>query len=75
MSDITMCEGGSCPLKESCYRFRAPVNEHYQSWYTEIPYDIIDESCNQYWPGRAEYKDVTNDNMPGTPGIRQDNLE
>ena len=27
MADITMCSGDGCSTKESCYRFKAPVNE------------------------------------------------
>lgn len=26
MSDITMCEGINCPIREKCYRFRAKTN-------------------------------------------------
>jgi hypothetical protein len=31
MADVTMCTNGECPLKESCYRFRA-VPSHWQSF-------------------------------------------
>lgn len=31
MSDISMCIGTGCNLRESCYRFMAPVNKDWQS--------------------------------------------
>jgi len=47
MADITMCSGDGCSTKESCYRFKAPVNELYQSYFMDVPGK--DESCNYYW--------------------------
>ena len=40
MPDITMCTNITCPLRESCYRFKATPNPFWQSvakfeWYTE----------------------------------------
>jgi len=49
MSDITMCEGLECPLKEKCYRYTAPANEYWQAYFAEIPYDIESEECEHYW--------------------------
>ena len=37
MADISMCNGGDCPAKEYCYRFKAPINEYRQSYFQEIP--------------------------------------
>lgn len=47
MADITMCSGEGCSTKESCYRFKAPVNEFRQSYFMKVPGK--DESCNYYW--------------------------
>jgi hypothetical protein len=47
MADITMCSGDGCNAKESCYRFKAPVNEFRQSYFVEVPGK--GESCNYYW--------------------------
>ena len=47
MSDITQCEGGDCPLKETCYRFRAVPNEYRQSYFMEPPFK--DDKCDFYW--------------------------
>lgn len=49
MADITMCEGLSCPLKESCHRFTANKNELYQSYFVDIPYDNEKKECKYYW--------------------------
>jgi len=32
MPDITMCTNKTCPLHESCYRFKATPSEVYQSY-------------------------------------------
>lgn len=47
MADITMCSGLGCSIKESCYRFKAPVNEWRQAYFTEVPGK--DKSCEYYW--------------------------
>lgn len=49
MSDITMCEGKKCPLKETCKRYLAIANEFYQSYFTEIPYNVKEKKCDMYW--------------------------
>lgn len=49
MSDITMCRGGLCPKKEDCYRYKAPVNEYRQAYFTFVPY-TPGESCDMYYP-------------------------
>jgi hypothetical protein len=38
MADITMCDGGNCPLKDTCYRYKATPNEHRQAYFLEEPY-------------------------------------
>lgn len=30
MADITICTNDFCELKETCYRFKAPRNDHWQ---------------------------------------------
>lgn len=41
MPDITMCEGGSCKIKEECFRYTAEPNPYRQS-YADF-YDITEE--------------------------------
>ena len=36
MPDITMCKGDQCPLKETCYRYKAKPSM-YQSYFVDIP--------------------------------------
>ena len=50
MSDITMCSGGNCPMRETCYRYKAEPSE-YQSYFTETPYKMIEGKieCDHYW--------------------------
>lgn len=45
MADISMCLNHECPLKDRCYRYIAPVNEHWQS-YMDFKYDFEKKECN-----------------------------
>ena len=53
MADITMCigekDGKDCPLKETCYRYKAKPNEFWQSYFMEPPYNELEEKCYHYW--------------------------
>lgn len=49
MSDISKCSGEGCPLKEECYRFTAPANEFWQSYFTTVPYDKEKKECEYLW--------------------------
>lgn len=45
-----MCEGGDCPLKEKCYRYKAKPSEYQQTFFAEVPYK--DGKCEhfvKYW--------------------------
>jgi len=55
-ADITVCPGTDCPVKEKCYRFTAPRNELWQSYFMEIPGKIEDDkfTCDMYWGEQAE---------------------
>lgn len=47
MPDISMCEGGACPLKEKCYRFTAKPFGLCQSYFMNPPYK--DGKCDYFW--------------------------
>jgi len=49
MADITKCKGKECPLKETCKRYLAIANKFYQSYFTEIPYNVKEKKCDMYW--------------------------
>jgi hypothetical protein len=55
VADITKCKGYNCPQKETCWRYRAPRNEFWQSWFSENPWNGV--KCLEYW----EMKKVQND--------------
>jgi hypothetical protein len=68
MSDITMCPGTDCPVKEKCYRFTANASEFIQSYFFEPPFEEKDGvfTCEMYWGENAEsiwnkLKDITDD--------------
>jgi len=42
-----MCSGTDCPMKDSCYRYTAPVNEYKQSYFIDVPLKE-DGSCDEY---------------------------
>jgi hypothetical protein len=52
VADITKCYGQDCPIKETCYRFTAPVNEHLQGWanFDSIYLESDGAECNNYYP-------------------------
>ena len=72
MPDITMCNGGACPLKSHCYRYSAEESD-LQSYFLEPPFKstlMIDErdkslgvitfACAYFWNSvgtvNVEYK-------------------
>ena len=46
MADITMCLGKGCQVRETCYRYTAPVDQYMQSVYTETPKT---RPCPHFW--------------------------
>lgn len=48
MPDISMCKGGDCPYKNTCYRFTA-IPCKYQTYFSEVPYNFDEEFCQYYW--------------------------
>jgi hypothetical protein len=46
MPDICMCIGGDCPLKETCYRYRAIPTDYRQSYFLNPPYE--GDHCDHY---------------------------
>ena len=56
MADITKCEGVGCYRKESCYRYTAPANDLWQSYFLSSPKKMDD--CPEFWPIESkEYED------------------
>lgn len=49
MADLSMCEGLNCPLKLACYRHTARQNDHWQAWFTIVPYDHDTRDCEMFW--------------------------
>lgn len=50
MPDISMCNGLDCPLKESCYRYKAEPSTFMQSYFFDVPFDKEKGECEHYWP-------------------------
>ena len=48
MADISMCDNRLCTIKETCWRFKAPVNEFRQSYLVDQRQDK-DGKCEMYW--------------------------
>ena len=59
MPDITMCKGGDCPLKETCWRYLAVPGKYGQSYFKEIPFYFKNEittECEYYWETKKRGK-------------------
>lgn len=52
MADISKCGNESCPLKEKCYRYTAPIG-FWQGW---MDY-IYDDGCDDYWDNKEYEKE------------------
>jgi hypothetical protein len=46
---MSMCKGNKCPLRETCYRYKAVANVPIQS-YIDSPYSVREDKCDFYWP-------------------------
>lgn len=57
MSDITMCTGEGCPLKNKCYRYTAHADPYWQSYFMTPPYKN-GELCAQFWENEQTNKKV-----------------
>lgn len=57
MADITKCSGEKgteiCKLRDSCYRYLAPENTKWQSYFCETPFDNPD-NCIHYWEDKKK---------------------
>jgi hypothetical protein len=47
MADITMCRDNECKDKVTCYRYNAPANKYYQSYFVNSPRKT--DACEYYW--------------------------
>jgi hypothetical protein len=58
MSDITMCEGDGCPVKEQCKRFKAPKGSINQYYYSAPPFEVKDGKfeCQVFWDNNPVVK-------------------
>lgn len=50
MPDISMCEGGACPMKAKCYRHTAKPSEYQQCWFVAPPFDAATGTCEHLVP-------------------------
>jgi hypothetical protein len=64
MADITMCAGDGCPKKGLCYRYLAVPDEHWQSFFTEVP-TYTKDGCEYFIPigRRKKNKNVSLENL------------
>ena len=47
MPDISMCSGQNCPLKETCYRYKATPSKFRQSYFMNPPFKE-DGTCEHH---------------------------
>lgn len=55
MPDISKCHGGTCPLRDRCYRFTSKPSEFRQAWLAEVPYGKVEpNACRFYMPNSMD---------------------
>lgn len=59
MTDITMCTGDGCPMKETCRRYLSTPSQFGQSYFMGVPVDK-DGKCQYYWQDNRFEKEKTN---------------
>jgi len=66
MSDISMCKGQDCPIRETCYRFKANPDPFRQA-YASFKYDSVTQSCDHYWKfiNYSNYTKLENEDRDG----------
>ena len=65
MPDITMCKGGNCPIKETCYCFTATPSEWRQSYFIDVPLKE-DGTCEYFmkiWDKPKELMRIKNEQV------------
>jgi hypothetical protein len=55
MPDITMCDGGDCPIRKSCKRFTSKPSMR-QSFFADVPFEIVDNKvkCEMFWGDKSD---------------------
>jgi len=51
-----MCSGLNCPLKQTCYRYKAMPNVYRQSYFSKPP--LLKDGCEYYWDVDIQLKDL-----------------
>jgi hypothetical protein len=59
MPDITMCNWDNCPMKDTCYRYKAKADKLWQVYFIDAP--IRDLKCEYYWDMEDRNKEIFND--------------
>lgn len=49
MTDMTLCSGDRCPIKQKCYRFTHKAYGR-QNYFVGTPYNFTTQTCNYFWP-------------------------
>ena len=55
MADITMCRDSNCPLKDTCYRFKANPS-FMQSYFLDSP--RTEKDCEYYWEDKEKKEET-----------------
>ena len=63
MSDIAMCKGTGCPIKEQCRRHTAKANPYRQSYFSTPP--IVGDRCDYFWSNTKPNNQIINPKSNG----------
>lgn len=63
MPDIAMCKLKHCPLKDTCYRYKADPTPMWQCYFDKEPYDKEIKKCDYYYETKPATKNTKSNEL------------
>lgn len=58
-----MCQPIHCPLKDTCYRYKANPSSYCQSYFVDEPYDKKTKTCDYYYETKSTAKSTKSNEL------------
>jgi hypothetical protein len=56
-NDITLCAGGTCPIKNFCHRCTSEVYGR-QDFFSSMPFDVLAKKCSFFLKNEAYFEHI-----------------